>query len=191
MAETQSIEDILRARRPESQQGKGGVFNIDEVPDKYWEWLREHDKHNHAGMCSAQSLALQKAFPELLRVRGYVRFDHHWWCETPDGIIVDPTWKQFRGYAYTYQAYDESQPEPIGQCFECGALLYEEGAYGLNYRGDGLCRICSEYYHDFKKYPVVYNNEHKFEFNPNYTWKNPGADERNPEDEASNTACNN
>lgn len=186
---TLSIEEILRERRPESQQGKGGVLDLDSIPEKYLDWILEHKKSNCAGLCHSQSIAMQKAFPELLLVRGYVCFNHHWWCETPEGIIVDPTWKQF-GNGHTYRAYDESQPEPIGQCFECGALLYEEGAYGLNYNGDGLCRICSESYaRETYKHSLWYN-DYKFEFNPNYVWKNPREDEREQEDETSVAASN-
>jgi hypothetical protein len=162
--------------RPVSQQGKGGIFSLESLPEKYRTWIEEHDSRNGAGLCHCMSEEMQKAFPELLLVRGYVLFCHHWWCETPDGTVVDPTYKQFHREA-TYRAYDESQPEPVGQCFECGTLLYEEGPYGLDWRGNGLCFDCSDYRHGSKNLDTIYYEEHKFEFDPEYERKIPDVRE--------------
>ncbi len=148
--------------RPDSQQGKGGIFDLQKVPEQYRAFLEKHRRNNLPGFCAGMTERMKQEFPELLRVRGYVVFEHHWWCETPEGIIVDPTYTQFAP-GVTYKAYDESQPEPIGQCFECGRLLYTEGPYGIN-DGDGLCEDCTQYFHEVKKRDRVYYNEKQFTY---------------------------
>lgn len=83
------------------------------------------------GRCAEHTLAMQKDFPELTRVRG--QFDCpingkscHWWLVTPDGEIVDPTVAQFptKGYAAQYIPWEEGNEEPTGKCLQCGDLTY-------------------------------------------------------------------
>ena len=52
------------------------------------------------GRCAWATLAMQIAFPELIRVRGHYLCliwgeRDHWWLTTPEGEIVDPTAAQF------------------------------------------------------------------------------------------------
>jgi hypothetical protein len=55
------------------------------------------------GKCKELSEALCAADPSLRLVRGHIFVPHwpseslqpHWWCERPDGTVVDPSWRQF------------------------------------------------------------------------------------------------
>jgi hypothetical protein len=145
-------------------QGRGGIFKFDSIHEKYRLWIEKNRDFNKWGYCHCQSEAMKKQFPELLLIRGYVDLgESHWWCETPDGAIVDPTYMQFGGDGHKYKAHDESEPEPIGQCFECGAYLYDEGNYGIH-NGNGLCHECTEYTHDVKKMDTVWYGDTQFSY---------------------------
>ena len=66
----------------------------------YDEWIKEWAAGNCYIRCQEYTWAMCKHFPELRRVEG-VWIDAtgerhgHFWCETPDGEIVDPTFEQF------------------------------------------------------------------------------------------------
>lgn len=54
------------------------------------------------GNCSGSTLEMIRVFPELKRICGMVRsketgdpVSQHFWCETKDGEIIDPTVLQF------------------------------------------------------------------------------------------------
>ena len=85
-------------------------------------------------MCSSATEQMQKEFPELTRVRGYVdthdRWQTHWWLETPAGEVVDPTAMQF-GKIFDYDPLDESDPlnHPTGQCPNCGRFCYDDDSF--------------------------------------------------------------
>ena len=97
-------------------------------------------------MCAEATRRLVSVYPELMRVRGHVfpQFDEgdpmsypddipvtglpHWWCETPDGAIVDPTRAQFP-WRITYVPHDEAQPEPVGKCHYCGKYVFGDDHY--------------------------------------------------------------
>lgn len=53
------------------------------------------------GMCCSTCELMQMDFPELVLHGGYVQTalgtDLHYWLETPDGEIIDPTESQFGG----------------------------------------------------------------------------------------------
>lgn len=76
------------------------------------------------------------AFPELKRVRGHYFCSiwgqrAHWWCEAPDGTIIDPTSSQFpskdetapRGFG-VYVPWKEGEEEPTGKCQNCLDYTY-------------------------------------------------------------------
>ena len=98
---------------------------------KYQRWIdaRYPDRDSAWLRCTEATEAMTAAFPELRRVRGHVT-DYvyawnspHWWCETPDGEIVDPTRRQYEGSKLTYIPLDESNV-PQGRCVYCGELYY-------------------------------------------------------------------
>ena len=95
----------------------------------YDEWISANINETY-GCCAEATLAMQAAFPELIRVRGeYLCWvwgsRDHWWLKTPDGTIVDPTKDQFPSKGVgEYQERDESQPEPTGRCPNCGEYCY-------------------------------------------------------------------
>jgi hypothetical protein len=85
------------------------------------------------GKCAEATLEMCATFPELTRRRGHYLCivwgeREHWWCEAPDGTIVDPTRRQFPSQSgHAYRPWDESQPEPTGMCPNCGDLCYDGG----------------------------------------------------------------
>ena len=96
------------------------------------------------GACAEVTLAMQTAFPELTRVRGFYHCPvwgarEHWWLVTADGQIIDPTASQFpsRGGG-RYEPWREGQREPTGMCPNCGGYCYD---------GDYCCsEECSRQY---------------------------------------------
>jgi hypothetical protein len=86
------------------------------------------------GMCSPATLEMAAAFPELRRVRGHYDGREHWWCETPEGEVIDPTAAQFRlGGTYV----EHTGPEPVGKCLICGGYVWTPY--------DGCKEACSEF----------------------------------------------
>lgn len=104
------------------------------MKDQYQEWINSNVDNNCLGQCAEVTEAMQKAFPELTRVRGHFMClvwgpRAHWWLVDPDGEIVDPTVAQFptAGLAApsAYEPWDESEPEPTGMCPNCGGYCYD------------------------------------------------------------------
>lgn len=110
---------------------------------EYQTWIDAYvAKHGGdvTNMCAGATSAMIKAFPELRRERGWVKYDsmpwhkvddlftigiEHWWCVSQDTEIVDPTASQFPN-GITYEAYDEAKygPLPTGKCYNCGDYVY-------------------------------------------------------------------
>ena len=99
---------------------------------RYAKWIAENVKGSALGRCKEVSLEMQKAFPELLLVRGHY-YDPvwgermHWWLKTEDGEIIDPTKSQFpsKGEA-PYIEWIEGSKEPVGKCMNCGEYCYDD-----------------------------------------------------------------
>lgn len=112
--------------------------------DRYTEWIKEHEaNHRIDYRCQSSSQDMVEVFPELRRVRGYIKVvnvNHsrfvlteeectsntpHWWCETQDGEVIDPTAGQFKTII-GYDEYSEEKhgPLPIGKCMNCGGYVY-------------------------------------------------------------------
>jgi hypothetical protein len=107
------------------------------VGDEYREWIEryviEQPQGFVRGKCTEATIAMAAAFPELMRVAGFVYCawgrDEHWWCVAPDGTIVDPTVSQFAG-PVSYEALDLNDPShvariPTGRCPDCGEDTYQ------------------------------------------------------------------
>jgi len=104
------------------------------------------DSAKFKGKCLSACREMRSVFPELILVRGGVvnvgwmvennegqpaldlinPGDGHFWLETKDGLIVDPTRKQFTSGDLHYIAFDESQAHtlPTGKCMNCGFYCY-------------------------------------------------------------------
>lgn len=93
------------------------------------------------GQCGQATRLMVERFPELTRVRGhyldaFIGKRPHWWCVDAEGRVVDPTVAQFPdGGMGEYEALDDSLPEPVGKCMECGAM---------SYRGTFCSKRCEE-----------------------------------------------
>lgn len=104
---------------------------------------------NMLGQCQVESLAMQKVFPELAVVRGFVSVmvpgspgrRGHWWCVDPDGNIVDPTRGQFECVVLDYEPYKEGDHVRLGRCMNCGAEIWGEPEKG---RQDVCSKSCEE-----------------------------------------------
>jgi hypothetical protein len=121
-----------------------------EMQSNYSDWIsRFLINHNSdvQGLCLEATHSMQKQFPELKIVRGHVRlwdkYDEkiykypHWWLETVDKEIIDPTEKQFPNLL-EYEEWDESLTEPTGKCLNCGE-------YCFNYK-QFCCEPCEKSY---------------------------------------------
>jgi hypothetical protein len=121
---------------------------------KYLAWIEEYTKGDRilAGGCQSACREMQAVFPELLLIRGSIHLDvwctmawemdleglepglGHFWLETADGLIIDPTAKQFTdpkgcyraGKITAYFPFDETKAEllPTGKCPNCGFYCY-------------------------------------------------------------------
>ena len=90
----------------------------------------EENYRKYRGKCRQFSEQAVKDDPTLRLVRGYYwcpftnREEQHWWCEKPDGTIVDPTKLQFLSAGMgEYREFDGTVV-----CDECGAVLLEKDA---------------------------------------------------------------
>ena len=97
------------------------------IASPYEMWMAANVTPPVRGMCKHYSELMVKVFPELRLAKGWyidpTCIQHpHWWCVTPQGIIIDPTVEQFM-LGGTYKEYDG--PEPTGRCYNCGALVFE------------------------------------------------------------------
>lgn len=123
------------------------------MKQEYKDWIEQNypDYTSAYVQCVKATQDMQKAFPELMRVRGeffdpYIGPRSHWWLKTTKGEIVDPTIKQFTYVGNgQYQERDESLPEPKGKCIECGEYTYEDSNF--------CCNACADAY-------MAYMNSH-------------------------------
>ncbi len=109
-------------------------MNDNKINKKYIDWILKYQKKhkNVYGMCEKATIEMLKCFPELIRKRGHVFVFNqknskieHWWLKTKNGIIVDPTKKQF-GFIIKYIEWDENKSEPIGKCLNCGGYIFND-----------------------------------------------------------------
>lgn len=105
--------------------------------ERYSEWILSNDYGR--GQCAEATQAMVAAFPELRRVGGHVvilespKTPTHWWCETEDGIIVDPTARQFQCIV---EYLPHKGEEPVGKCANCGGYIFASSGY--------TSTVCSE-----------------------------------------------
>lgn len=124
--------------------------------ETYHNWIKCNVPEQCVGICETITKRMMEEFPELIRVRGHVillfRPDcdpySHWWLKTATGEVVDPTRSQFPG-KIVYDEWDESEPEPIGKCLNCGGYCYADS----DYSNKDLCSTKCE-----KEYMAYLNN---------------------------------
>lgn len=99
----------------------------------------------YRGKCREYSEQLCTEDDELRLVRGYYHCpmwgkQDHWWCEYPDGRVVDPTVKQFPTWKMASENPELFYEEFDGmcECAECGTKIKEEDA-----RIEGRYTFCS------------------------------------------------
>lgn len=112
------------------------IINIMHIEQKYQDWIdAKLERRSPVNKCAEWTEEMQKAFPELTRVRGYVGTSpdaregcggQHWWLKTADGTIVDPTASQF-SEPINYSEWDESWGD-LSKCANCGMI----GSYEPN-----------------------------------------------------------
>jgi len=93
------------------------------------------DYRQFRGKCKEMSEAAIEQDPTLKLVRGHYHCPFwgeqpHWWCETPDGKIVDPSAKQFPSKGVgVYVPFNG-----VVECAECGKEMPEaEALFESNY----------------------------------------------------------
>lgn len=95
---------------------------------QYMEWIRNYSGETWR-KCSEVTLEMNEEFPELIRTRGHVEIaespnpQQHWWLETTDGKVVDPTAGQW-SMILCYHPWEEGAEEPTGKCPNCGEYSY-------------------------------------------------------------------
>jgi hypothetical protein len=79
------------------------------MTDPYAAWIAVTVRGNLRGRCAAWTRQMQRVFPELRRVGGFIApadrppwagahlVHWHWWLLTPAEQVVDPTARQFGG----------------------------------------------------------------------------------------------
>ena len=96
----------------------------------YKEWIHNYltQEKSALGKCKEAVEKMSAEFPELKKVAGHVYTNWgqraHWWCETTDGEIIDPTASQFP-IIFEYEKWEPGMPVRVGKCMDCGEEIYE------------------------------------------------------------------
>jgi len=79
------------------------------------------------GQCYSAAHHMAEVFPELNTVSGWAYCERgrveHWWCETTEGDVVDPTAGQYEALI-GYERYEPGMEIGIGKCRDCGSVIY-------------------------------------------------------------------
>lgn len=104
--------------------------------NKYIQWIIDNVPQKPSdvyGKCKLWCDKMIEVFPELILTRGHFHCTEwgkreHWWLVTTNGNIIDPTIQQFPSYIFAtsdcYEVWDESKPEPVGKCLNCGSYVF-------------------------------------------------------------------
>jgi hypothetical protein len=109
---------------------------------KYSKWISDYVARTPymRGRCGSATQEMVESFPELRRVPGWASAVEHWWCETPEGEIVDPTVSQFDGDEVSYKEWKPGDEVRVGRCMNCGIDIWRAVQ---TLTGDRPC-ICSD-----------------------------------------------
>ena len=94
------------------------------LPRKYREWIRHFVNGEGECLCAEYSHLMKKHYPELTIMDGDYDHDNHAWCQTPNGLIVDPTIAQFTTRPRPEDYHGEPRREVLDNCPHCGGPLY-------------------------------------------------------------------
>lgn len=94
----------------------------------YENWIKAWTEKNFVwGSCYTATHEMIKEFPELIIKKGFVYCEsgerQHWWLETKDGKVVDPTASQFK-VIMSYKEYKDGMEVRVGKCMDCGEGIY-------------------------------------------------------------------
>ena len=96
----------------------------------------QSDYSKYRGKCREAAKFLAKENPALRVVRGHYfcpiwnKEEQHWWCETIDGVVVDPTAKQFPSKGCgIYTEFNGTC-----ECSNCGKKFNEKDS-GVDFSG--------------------------------------------------------
>lgn len=99
------------------------------------------------GQCAKYVRQMVTVFPEL-HVRAGYYFDfqwgmrQHWWLETPDGTVIDPTAHQFPSKGRGPYEVLEPGDRPVGICMDCGADVFNKDPE-TGQRNDSAPNFCN------------------------------------------------
>lgn len=100
---------------------------------KYYDWIANWlcTQKSVWGFCKQGAQEMQKQFLELTVVPGWVSTiagdRDHWWCETADGEIIDPTASQFKEMRigiFRYRKFQPGDKVRVGKCMNCGTEIW-------------------------------------------------------------------
>ena len=115
---------------------------------RYEDWVKANVEGDGYGHCAEITEAMAEAFPELRRVRGHYYCPFwgertHWWMETADGEIVDPTLQQFPSLGMgAYVEWNDGDEQPIGKCLNCGEYTFASKGGDKNFCSDACSTAC-------------------------------------------------
>ena len=100
--------------------------------NKYQKYINDLNMtYNKAyGNCEGFSKKMKRKFPELIITKGYYECmvwgrREHWWLQTKDGQIFDPTAVQFPSKGICeYIPWNKDDPQPTGKCPQCGEYTF-------------------------------------------------------------------
>ena len=122
---------------------------------EYEAWIKANVKENPLGECKRMAEAMAAAFPELRVVRGHYYCmvwgeRGHWWCETSDHEVVDPTAAQFPTLgAGVYAEFTGLDSElPTGRCSNCGEACYNHANFCSDACGRAWVKMLNTAYVD-------------------------------------------
>ena len=101
--------------------------------EPYHTWMEQHGPRNFReayGQCKKYTDLMAAAFPNLKVRAGYYHCyvwgkRQHWWLETENGIVIDPTAMQFPSEGTCEYEFVEEGERPIGRCINCGGDVFK------------------------------------------------------------------
>jgi hypothetical protein len=130
------------------------------TPENCAEWIVAYVTRNNGhirGRCQEASVRMVEAFPVLRVVAGFVTTptgfrSEHFWCETPNDDVVDPTALQFGCHPneLTYQKFEPGDEIRVGTCMNCGEPIHAPAqTLGEHNRKEICSEACEKEFGDY------------------------------------------